>query len=269
MTDQVMVAASGCDPEKVTAFVDGELDRVARSAVEEHLAGCAACLDQVVFERGIRERLRSLPSPQPAAAIEDRVRGRLRKTSRPRTPMWLGVAAGLIMCALWVRGGAGLVGWQLARDHDHCFGFERLRAQVWTNDPDVLAQWYRSRGTEVPVLPAAVKGLELVGGRHCPLLDRRVAHVYYASGARHLSLYVVPGYLRLERTHAGTARGKEVRILRSGGAVVGLVSEDGEMVDAFRHAFVTTVARWSHPADPPFDPDPAALLQFSFSPVGL
>jgi negative regulator of sigma E activity len=88
-----------------------------------------------------------------------------------------------------------------------------------------------------------VAGLEMVGARYCPLADRRVAHLYYTGGDRRLSIYVVPGWVRLDRSQQVTRGDKTVRILRAGGATVGLVSEQPEAVEAFERALTVTMAR--------------------------
>jgi anti-sigma factor RsiW len=235
-----------CDPERITAFVDGALDPVRARLTEEHLAACADCRAQAEAERALKARLRSLSAPEPRAAAEQTLRRRLRPAWKRRLRWAVPLAAGLAAMVVWVRGAAPFVAWELARDHDHCFGMEALPAQLWSGDPDRVGSWLEEHGRPLPPVPEEAHGLELVGVRRCPLLDRRVGHVYYASaersGGRNLSLFVVPGRVRLQdglRTRSG---GKTVRLLRTGDALVGLVSEDEEAVEAFARALSTRMA---------------------------
>jgi anti-sigma factor RsiW len=230
------VSAPGCDATRVTAYVDGALAPEARAEVEAHLAACPTCREQEAFERGLREKMRALPAPPLPPGLEERVARRLRQRSLPSAVRWLPLAACLALVLLWARGAAPFVAWELARDHIHCFGRDRLPAQVWTSDAREIAQWYHERGTELPLVPSAAGGLELVGGRFCPLLDRRVAHLYYEGQKRRLSLYVVPGPARFSSGFGLRVRDENVRLLRTGGTTVALISEDGDVVDAFHRA---------------------------------
>ena len=238
-----MSTPAPCDGRRVTAYVDGALRPEARLEVEAHLAHCPLCRDQEAFERGLRERLHGLAAPDVPLGLEDRVRRRLRRRPAPAFVRWLPVAAVLALAVLWGRGAAPFVAWELTRDHFHCFGQERLPAQVWTSDAGEIAAWYREHGTELPLVPSSAGGLELVGGRFCPLLDRRVAHLYYEGDKRRLSLYVVPGPARFARAFQIRVRGENVRLMRTGGITVALISEDLQTVDAFKRALSVSVAR--------------------------
>jgi hypothetical protein len=132
---------------------------------------------------------------------------------------------------------------ELAMDHDHCFSKRVLPAQVWSDDPDQVARWFARQGTELPAVPAAAAGLELIGARYCPLIDRKVGHVYYAGGGRHLSVYAVPGSVRFPRDFLDRPRGRVVRLLRVEGRTVALVGERPEDVAAFERALTSTYAR--------------------------
>jgi anti-sigma factor RsiW len=110
-----------CDPERVTGFVDSELDAPAAAAVARHLGICPACRAQVDAERGLRARLHGLPSPEPPPGLDARVRARVRR--RPRVALavrWALPLAAAIVAVFWARGHSPLVAWELARDHDHC-----------------------------------------------------------------------------------------------------------------------------------------------------
>lgn len=232
-----------CDPERVTGYVDGVLDAAASTVVEAHMASCPACREQADFEKTLRRRLRHLEVVEAPQGLDAEVRRRLQ--GRPRRRHWhwaLPMAASLVLLILWGRGHAGFVAWQLARDHDHCFGKAKLPAKVWSGDRAVVTRWFEQEGTSLPVVPESAHGLELVGGRHCPLIDRFVAHLYYAGHENHLSLYVVPGSVRFEGVRIGTARDHTVSLLRVGRKTVGLVGDDAASVDAFRRALATTVA---------------------------
>ena len=235
-----------CDPERITAFVDGALDddEVRARLAAEHLSACAACREQADAERALRERLRALHAPEPRAGLEDSLRRGGRPALARRLRWALPLAAGLAALGLWVRGAAPLLAFELAWDHAHCFGKPTLPAQAWSSDPDHVAAWLEEQGSEAPRLPEGAGGLELVGVRRCPLLDRRVGHVYYAAADQHLSLYAVSGPVHLLRGEGLRIRiqGKAVRLLQVGGHWVGLVSEDEETVDAFTRALLTTVA---------------------------
>jgi anti-sigma factor RsiW len=229
-----MSAPEACDGHRITAYVDGVLPPEARADVESHLAACAVCRDQEAFERGLRERIRALPAPEVPPGLEDRLRRRLRRRPAPAAVRWLPLAAGIVLALFWGRGAASFVAWEVARDHRHCFGRDHLAAEVWSSDPRDLTDWYRQHGTELPLVPAAAGGVELVGGRFCPLLDRKVAHLFYAADKRHLSLYVVPGPARFASGYA--TRGGTVRLLRTGGITLAIVGEDADTVEAFQRA---------------------------------
>ena len=181
--------------------------------------------------------MRALPAPELPAALEARVRRAVcGAVPCPRPCAGCPLAAGLALAVLWGRGAAPFVAWELARDHVPCFARERLHAEVWTSDTGEIAEWYRQRGTELPVLPSAAAGVELVGGRFCPLLDRTVAHLYYSGEKRHLSVFVVPGPARFANGFVTRKDGENVRLLHTSGMTLALVGEDTETVDAFHRA---------------------------------
>lgn len=240
-----------CEPEKVTGYVDGELGPADRARVDAHLAGCIACARQAAEERALRERLRSLAAPEPPHGLAERVSAGATRPRRAVLALWLPLAAAVLVGLLFARGAPRVLALELARDHAHCFGKPSLPAVVWSDEARVVAAWLREQGETVPALPERAAGLELIGARRCSLLDRRVAHVYYASDERHLSLFVVPGSARLEGVYATRALGRQVQLRRVAGQVVALVSEDAETVAAFARSFESSVADRATAGAPP------------------
>ena len=232
-----------CAPEQVTGYVDDVLDPAARAEMEAHLATCAACREQVAFERELKAGLKALPAPELRPGFEVRLQRSLAAERGRRLAWLLPFAAVLALLAVWARGAAPFVVWELARDHAHCFGQARLPAKVWSSDPLEIAAWFEKQGTRIPLVPAGVGDLVLVGARYCPLPDRIAAHLYYAGEERRLSVFVLSGPVRFSDDGNARSRGTHVRFLRSAGMTVALVSDKPEDVEAFRSAFRTTVAR--------------------------
>ena len=63
----------GCEPERVTGYVDGELAPVIAAETERHLWACPACAAQAHFEIALGDRLRSLPEPPLGPELAGRV----------------------------------------------------------------------------------------------------------------------------------------------------------------------------------------------------
>lgn len=232
-----------CQPERVTGFVDGALDPTDRAEVETHLRGCAECRRQTEEEGALRLRLRHLPPVGMPFRLEDAVRARLREAARPRR--WrraLPLAAVLLLGFQWLRAWPPFLAWELARDHDHCWAKKELPAQVVSGDPEVVGARLAASGAALPRLPASVAGMELLGARRCPLADRSVAHVYYASPRRRASLFVVGGPVRLRRNMKLQAFGNGVLLARVGEGVVGVVSENQAALSEFLDALTRMVA---------------------------
>ena len=169
---------------------------------------------------------------------------------------WLPLAAGLALALLWGRGrralrglGAGAGPRPLLRQG------EAARAGLDRRTPASSRSGIGSRAPSCRLLPAAAGGVELVGGRYCPLFDRKVAHLYYAGEKRHLSVYRGPGAGALRRTASLTRKaGENVRLLHTGGMTLALVGEDMETVDAFHRALSMTRADASALTPPPGAP---------------
>jgi anti-sigma factor RsiW len=231
-----------CPSELVTGYVDGVLDAVTRAEVEAHLASCPSCRQQAAFESETRRRLRALPVPEPRHGFEEALRQAIRERRPSRLRWAVPLAAGLSVLVLWGRGAAPFVAFELALDHAKCFSRARLPAQVWGDEVARLAPWFEARGTALPPLPHSAGGLALVGGRYCPLLDRRAVHLYYVADGRHVSLFVIPGSLHGANGFARRVAGRQVRLLRVAGSQLGIVAEHHDDVAAFERALTTTVA---------------------------
>ena len=228
--------AVGCEPEKVTALVDGALDPRDAAALEAHLALCGDCRTLAQAERAVHQRLHSLPEPDLPPGLETRLRARLdqpRRSGLARLwPVALPLAASLAL-VLWARGLAPLVAWELARDHAHCFGFASPPTQVRSSEPALVVGWFASRGTPVPAVPDVLADAPLFGARSCHLVDgSSVPHVYYTDGPRPLSLFVLAHAARFEDGYTTGWGGRTVALVRFDGRAVGVVGETAEDVAA-------------------------------------
>jgi anti-sigma factor RsiW len=235
-------AEAGCDPVRVTAYVDGALSPDDRLPFEAHIAGCPRCQAQVDAERMLASAVRSLPPPPLPHGLAARVRRRSRKPVTLRRRVWIPSLAAMLLLVLLGRGSSRFVAWEVALDHAHCFGKQRVPAQVLTADPMRLSAWFEAQGTELPLIPASAGGLDLVGGRYCRLLDRAVAHVYYGGGEHELSLFVIPGSVRFDRSFMWRGSGMTVNLIHVAGSNVALVSTDLPSIAAFRRSLERTIA---------------------------
>lgn len=232
-----------CDPERVTGFVDDALPAGERAELEAHLAECPTCREQAEFESGLRARLRGLAPIEMPSHLTRAVQRRLRPSPRRWVAVALPAAAALVLSILWVRAAPPFLAWELARDHTSCFGKSKLPAKVWSSDPAQIADWFAGDRMQIPVVPESAGSADLLGARYCPLIDRSVAHLYYSGDDVNLSLFVVPGSVRMGASHKAQALGQTVHLLRVGGTVVGVVSASEEAVEAVEHALTRTVAR--------------------------
>lgn len=92
--------------ERLDDYLDGALDQATRDAVDAHLAGCAACAEEVRALRALLDQARRLPrslTPPPGvwAGIDRRlddgmVRGRIRRVVTLR-PVTLAAAAAVLV----------------------------------------------------------------------------------------------------------------------------------------------------------------------------
>jgi hypothetical protein len=154
------------------------------------------------------------------------------------------LGASLLLAGLWARGLPAFVAWEVARDHQRCFGRRLLPARIFSPDPAEVRDWLESRGTPTPLLPSHANEAELVGARYCPLADRVAAHVYYGGGGEGLvSIFVLSGPARIRDGWSGLSRGLHVRLLRAAGRTLAIVGESEADVEATARAFTLTVAR--------------------------
>ena len=163
---------------------------------------------------------------------------------RGRALRALALAAGaLFLFGLWARGLPAFVAWEVAGDHQRCFGHRHLPARVWSSDPAEVQGWLESRGTPAPPLPKEAGQAPLAGARYCPLSDRVAAHVYYGGdGSGIVSVFLLSGPARIGDGWAGTSRGLHVQLVRTAGRTLAVVGESADDVAATARSFVTTVA---------------------------
>jgi len=171
------------------------------------------------------------------------------RPSRPRGGRFATFAVLVLLLAVlsWARGLPGFIAWQVAHDHERCFGRRHLPARVFSDDPDDVRGWLESRGTPVAPLPRREGRVEIAGARYCPLQDRVAAHVYFVGEDASVSVFVLSGPVRIGNDWEGQSRGLSVHLVRSAGRVLAVVGEHERDVEAVARAFARSLARASPP----------------------
>jgi anti-sigma factor (TIGR02949 family) len=244
-------------------YLDGEFEAAKLLEMDEHVASCETCLEEVNLLRAMRGSLKRVTASPAPEAMRDRIgaamaaefaRSDAERAARAgafgvgtpvvtmsswRTMVPLATAAAIAL--LW---GAGTRGVQSAASETHAgFGDELLAELVAEHSqplpPEaVTPQAVRSleRYVGVPVRPGSFErdGAHLVGGRVVPLRSQRAAMLQYVVGtgddARRVSVLVYDA----QKIEVGTANfapraigTAEVRVGREKGYSVAATQREG------------------------------------------
>ena len=146
-------------------------------------------------------RLRALARARATA----RLRGRGAATARrggpdPRVPGGSWPRRPWSSCALGP-GAAPFVAWEVARDHNHCFGSERLPAKLWSNDPAEVTRVVRGAGHPASPDPGRAWASWASSGRATAGSSTASPPTSTTPGEeRHLSIFVLSGPARFRDT---------------------------------------------------------------------
>jgi anti-sigma factor RsiW len=195
--------------DRLTPFIDDELDPVASREVQEHLKTCADCSAELTRLRETSERLhRDITYHRAPDLLRARILHQTRAASRPEAGArswlahraWLSAAATILVVAggVWVvalmSGGAGDAA--LTREavaaHVRSLMADHL-TDVASTDQHTVKPWFAGKlDFSPPVTDFAAAGYPLEGGRLDYLQGRAVAALVYGRHKHVINVFVWP-----------------------------------------------------------------------------
>ena len=189
------------------AYVDAELERAEARAVEAHLTECAACREDELRLRALRDAVRSkagyhrAPASLRAAIVAQIGHGAPQRAERRARPQWLsyalaaGVAAALgaaITFQLAVPSAYELAVADVVSSHARSLLAEQI-VQVASSDQHTVKPWFNGRlDFTPPVKDTGAEGFPLVGGRIDYVRGQPVAGLVYKRRQHYIDVYVWP-----------------------------------------------------------------------------
>lgn len=221
--------------DRLSAFVDDELDPVASSEVSRHVESCASCAAALASQRQLGDSLRrELDYHRTPDLLRTRLMRELRgperrEAARARRAVpawrWLSAAAALVAVAggAWVlatlpRGGEDAVAREVVSGHIRSLMADHL-ADVASTDQHTVKPWFSGKlDFSPPVTDFAAAEYPLVGGRLDYLQGQPVAALVYMHRKHVINVFVWPlageretlvpavterGYHLIHATHSG------------------------------------------------------------------
>lgn len=218
-------------------YADGELDLVRQLEVEEHLAECAECGEQIKAIRAMKEELAApaLYHRAPAGLLE-----KLRPHAEPVRPWrrsydrWAVVAASVLIL-LGVAATVALVGNgptatdrmadRVVAGHVRSLQVDHL-TDVASSDKHTVKPWFRGQLDYSPDVPDLAKdGFPLTGGRLDYLDDRPVAALVYHRRKHAINVYTWPADGADQKPRPLSRNGYHVRHWQKAGMAYWAISD--------------------------------------------
>lgn len=230
---------------ELSLMLAGELDTGRQATLEEHIAECQTCQQQLAFLKGFRSKLAQAEAHDYPGEVHSRLLAALSqeqsqkvvslesKRTKSRVPQlvtrYLVAAALLCVCGLGViRAQYGASAPEavasLVDHHDTCWHIEPSPGR-----DEQFNEWVETLGGELPPTPAVSPELVAFDQRECPAGEVRAGHLLYHKGEQKVSVYILPadkflasyGEALKEHSH----KGREVILTQKGEWVYGVVAE--------------------------------------------
>jgi len=196
--------------ELLHPYLDGELDAARRSAVDEHLRGCADCRRDLDQFQALRRALQSPELRYPASdMLRQRIKTQLAKADarerRPAWPAWgAAIAAGVLAVALFWNfmphggGDAPLADVDDAMvdsavDQQQDALKDQHLTDIASADAKTVQSWFSGKLAYTPPVPdLSSQGFTLVGGRMDRVKGEPAAALTYKHGDDLVTVFVCP-----------------------------------------------------------------------------
>ena len=192
-------------------FLDGELETEQHQAIERHLADCSSCQAGVERVGALEDRLRTAFQDEAVPeALWSRIQTNLEATEAVQPPIklsrrmatwgWVATAAVLVLAVSvmvfqppWLPRSRQAQLLSIPVEDLHTFVASQRGLDVSSTGSEQVRQWFWERvDFSPPALPVKVGKAQLIGGRLCHFLDRRVAAFMYQAEGHYLAVNVMP-----------------------------------------------------------------------------
>ncbi len=230
--------------DKLTGYLDRELDERTAGEVEAHLRQCVSCSARLEGERRLRAAVQAHLPPLRAperlrSSVRTLLRAQVRRAQRRQTwlPTWAATAAALV---LGLAGGWQLATWRVSWGDRSDVVAEvvagHVRSLQGTHLTDVASSehhtvkpWFAGKLDFSPPVPDfTTEGFPLIGGRLDYLGERQVAALVYGRRQHVINLFVWPSRDSKALPAAASRRGYHVVHGAAGGMTYWAISDLNE-----------------------------------------